>query len=222
MRRNKIKIAPSILSADFSCLGQQVREAAKAGADYIHVDVMDGHFVPNISIGIPVVESLRRITRIPLDVHLMIEKPELFIEKFARAGADIITVHVEACTHLDSTIKTIRKLGKKAGVSLNPATPLSAIDEILGSVDLVLVMTVNPGFGGQEFISSVVDKIARLKQILYNRKIKAELEVDGGITAKTAPIVVKAGANVLVAGSAIFNSELGVNAAMKKLQGSIC
>jgi ribulose-phosphate 3-epimerase len=222
MRRNKIKIAPSILSADFGCLGQQVREAARAGADYIHVDVMDGHFVPNISIGIPVVESLRKATRLPLDVHLMIEKPELFIERFARAGADIITVHVEACTHLDSTIKTIRKLGKKAGVSLNPATPLSAIDEILGSVDLVLVMTVNPGFGGQEFISSVVDKIARLKQILYNRKIKAELEVDGGITVKTAPIVVKAGANVLVAGSAIFNSELGVNAAMKKLQESIC
>ena len=222
MRRNKIKIAPSILAADFSCLGQQVRDAAKAGADYIHVDVMDGHFVPNISIGIPVVESLRRVTRIPLDVHLMIEKPELYIEKFARAGADIITVHVEASTHLDSTIKSIRKLGKKAGVSLNPATPLSAIDEILPSVDLVLVMTVNPGFGGQEFISSVVDKIDRLKQIIYNRKIKAELEVDGGITARTAPIVVKAGANVLVAGSAIFNAETSVGAAMKKLQESIC
>jgi len=222
MRRNKIKIAPSVLSADFSCLGQQVREAARAGADYIHVDVMDGHFVPNISIGIPVVESLRKTTRIPLDVHLMIEKPELYIEKFAAAGADIITVHVEACTHLDSTIKTIKKLGKKAGVSLNPATPLSAVDEILGSVDLVLVMTVNPGFGGQAFISSVVDKIARLNQILYNRKIKAELEVDGGITVKTAPIVVKAGANVLVAGSAIFNLEISVTAAMKKLQGSIC
>jgi ribulose-phosphate 3-epimerase len=222
MRRNKIKIAPSILSADFSCLGQQVREAAKAGADYIHVDVMDGHFVPNISIGIPVVQSLRKITRIPLDVHLMIEKPEQYIESFAAAGADIITVHVEACTHLDSIIKAIKKLGKKAGVSLNPATPLSSVDEILGVVDLVLVMTVNPGFGGQEFISSVVDKIVRLKQIIYNRKIKAELEVDGGITAKTAPIVVSAGANVLVAGSAIFNSELSVGAAMKKLQESIC
>lgn len=222
MRRNKIKIAPSILAADFSCLGQQVRDAAKAGADYIHVDVMDGHFVPNISIGIPVVESLRRVTRIPLDVHLMIEKPEQYIDKFARAGADIITVHVEASTHLDSTIKSIKKLGKKAGVSLNPATPLSAIDEILPSVDLVLVMTVNPGFGGQEFISSVVDKIDRLRQILYNRKIKAELEVDGGITARTAPIVVKAGANVLVAGSAIFNTETSVGAAMKKLQESIC
>lgn len=222
MRRNKIKIAPSILSADFSCLGQQVREAAKAGADYIHIDVMDGHFVPNISIGIPVVKSLRKITRIPLDVHLMIEKPEQYIEDFAEAGADIITVHVEACTHLDSTIKAIKKLSRKAGVSLNPATPLSAVDEILGAVDLVLVMTVNPGFGGQEFISSVVDKIARLKQIIYNRKIKVELEVDGGITAKTAPIVVSAGANVLVAGSAIFNSEFSVGAAMKKLQESIC
>jgi ribulose-phosphate 3-epimerase len=222
MTRNKIKIAPSILSADFSCLGQQVREAVKAGADYIHVDVMDGHFVPNISIGIPVVESLRKTTRIPLDVHLMIEKPEQYIEKFAAAGAGIITVHVEACTHLHSTINTIKKLGVRAGVSLNPATPVSAIEEILPELDLVLVMTVNPGFGGQEFIASMIDKIARLKRIIYNRKIKTELEVDGGITARTAPIVVKAGANVLVAGSAIFNSELGVGAAMKKLQESIC
>lgn len=222
MRRNKIKIAPSILSADFSCLGRQVREAVKAGADYIHVDVMDGHFVPNISIGIPVVSSLRKVTSVPLDVHLMIDRPELYIEKFAVAGADIITVHVEASTHLDSMINSIKKLGKKAGVSLNPATPLSAIEEVLGSVDLILVMTVNPGFGGQEFISSVLGKIARLKQILYNGKIKAEIEVDGGITARTAPAVVKAGANVLVAGSAIFNTEISIGAAMKKLQEAIC
>lgn len=222
MQRNKIKIAPSILAADFTCLGQQVREAVKAGADYIHVDVMDGHFVPNISIGIPVVESLSKITRVPLDVHLMIERPEQYIEKFARAGSDIITVHVEACHHLDGTINAIKKLGKKAGVSLNPSTSLSTIEEILPSVDLVLIMTVNPGFGGQIFISGMIDKIARLKQIIYNRKIKTELEVDGGITAQTAPIVVKAGANVLVAGSAIFNEELSIGAAMKKLKESVC
>ncbi len=222
MQRNKIKIAPSILAADFTCLGQQVREAVKAGADYIHVDVMDGHFVPNISIGIPVVESLSKITRVPLDVHLMIERPEQYIEKFARAGSDIITVHVEACHHLDGTINAIKKLGKKAGVSLNPSTSLSTIEEILPSVDLVLVMTVNPGFGGQTFISGTIDKIARLKQIIYNGKIKTELEVDGGITAQTAPIVVKAGANVLVAGSAIFNEELSIGAAMKKLKESVC
>ena len=222
MQRNKIKIAPSILAADFTCLGQQVREAVKAGADYIHIDVMDGHFVPNISIGIPVVESLRKITRVPLDVHLMIERPELYIEKFARAGSDIITVHVEACHHLDGTINAIKKLGKKAGVSLNPSTSLSTIEEILPSVDLVLVMTVNPGFGGQTFISGTIDKIARLKQIIYNGKIKTELEVDGGITVQTAPIVVKAGANVLVAGSAIFNEELSIGAAMKKLKESVC
>ena len=194
----------------------------KAGADYIHVDVMDGHFVPNISIGIPVVVSLRKITRIPLDVHLMIEKPEIYIDEFARAGADIITVHVEACNHLDGTVNSIKKLGLKAGVSLNPATPLSAIDEILPLVDLVLVMTVNPGFGGQAFITSMVDKIARLRRILYDRKSKAELEVDGGITAGTAPLAAKAGADVLVAGSAIFNSRRGIGAAMKELRDSLC
>ena len=194
----------------------------KAGADYIHVDVMDGHFVPNISIGIPVVVSLRKITGIPLDVHLMIERPEIYIDEFARAGADIITVHVEACNHLDGTVNSIKKLGLKAGVSLNPATPLSAIDEILPLVDLVLVMTVNPGFGGQAFITSMVDKIARLRRILYDRKSKAELEVDGGITAVTAPLAAKAGADVLVAGSAIFNSRRGIGAAMKELRDSLC
>jgi ribulose-phosphate 3-epimerase len=217
-----MKIAPSILAADFSCLGKQVREVVKAGADYIHVDVMDGHFVPNISIGIPVVISLRKITRVPLDVHLMIEKPELYIGEFARAGADIITVHVEACKHLDGTVNSIRKLGLKAGVSLNPATPLSAIDEILPLVDLVLVMTVNPGFGGQAYIDGVTDKIARLRQILDSRKSGAELEVDGGITVATAPVAARAGADVLVAGSAIFNSRLGISAALKELRDSLC
>ena len=220
--RGGVKIAPSILAADFSCLGKQVREVVKAGADYIHVDVMDGHFVPNISIGLPVVVSLRKITRVPLDVHLMIEKPELYIGEFARAGADIITVHVEACKHLDGTVNSIRKLGLKAGVSLNPATPISAIDEILPLVDLVLVMTVNPGFGGQAYIDGVTDKIARLRQTIDRRKFRAELEVDGGITAATAPVAARAGADVLVAGSAIFNSRLGISAAMKELRDSLC
>ncbi|MCX5993440.1 MAG: ribulose-phosphate 3-epimerase [Chloroflexi bacterium] len=222
MQGRKIKIAPSILSADFSRLGEQVRDAVDAGADYIHVDVMDGHFVPNISIGLPVVQSLRRITSIPLDVHLMIEKPELYIERFAGAGADILTVHVEACTHLDGAVNAIKKLGLKAGVSLNPATPLSSLDEVLCMVDLLLVMTVNPGFGGQEFIAGMVDKIARLKQTIYNRKSGAEIEVDGGITAVTAPIAAGAGADILVAGSAIFNSSLGVGLALKGLRDSVC
>ena len=218
MKLGKIKIAPSILSADFSCLGAQVTEAVTAGADYIHVDVMDGHFVPNITIGIPVVASLRRVTEVPLDVHLMIEKPELFISRFAEAGADIITIHVEACAHLNSAISEIKRHGIKSGVSLNPGTPLSSLDEILDMVDLVLIMTVNPGFGGQEFIESTLDKIARLRQIIDTEKIDAELEVDGGISIYTAPRVVKAGANVLVAGSAIFNSELGISAALKQLR----
>ena len=221
-KRGGVKIAPSILAADFSCLGKQVREVVKAGADYIHVDVMDGHFVPNISIGLPVVVSLRKITRVPLDVHLMIEKPELYIGEFARAGADIVTVHVEACKHLDGAVNSIRKLGLKAGVSLNPATPISAIDEILPLVDLVLVMTVNPGFGGQAYIDGVTDKIARLRQTIDRRKFRAELEVDGGITATTAPVAARAGADVLVAGSAIFNSRLGISAAMKELRDSLC
>jgi ribulose-phosphate 3-epimerase len=222
MKKNRVKIALSILSADFSRLGEQVREASAAGVDYIHVDVMDGHFVPNISIGLPVVESLHRITKLPLDVHLMIEKPELYIEKFVRAGADILTVHVEACTHLDGTLNNIKKLGIKAGVSINPATPLSSLDEVLPQADLILLMTVNPGFGGQKFIAGMSDKIARLRQILYNRKSKAELEVDGGITATTAPVAVKAGADVLVAGSAILNSNLGIRAAVKELRKSVC
>jgi ribulose-phosphate 3-epimerase len=220
MRPGKVKIAPSILSADFARLGEQVNDAVKAGADYIHVDVMDGHFVPNITIGIPVVASLRKATSIPLDVHLMIEKPEDFLEQFVRAGADILTVHVEACPHLNSTISSIKELGIRAGVSLNPATPLHLLEEVLHMVDLVLVMTVNPGFGGQTFIMSTLDKIARLRKIIDKGKIGAEIEVDGGITAANAPAVVKAGANVLVAGSAIFNSKKGINAALKEIRRS--
>ena len=222
MEGKRIKISLSILSADFSRLGEQVNSAVGAGVDYIHVDVMDGHFVPNISIGLPVVESLRRITDVPLDVHLMIEKPEMYIERFARAGADILTVHVEACTHLDGTLNAIKKLGKKAGISINPATPLSALDEVLSMADLVLVMTVNPGFGGQQFIEGMADKIVRLKQIIYTRKFSAEIEVDGGITTVTAPIAAGAGADILVAGSAILNSSLGIDAALKELRDSVC
>jgi len=222
MKGKRIKIALSILSADFSRLGEQVRSAVDAGVDYIHVDVMDGHFVPNISIGLPVVESLRKVTAVPLDVHLMIEKPELYIERFAGAGADILTVHVEACTHLDGTLNSIKKLGVKAGISINPATPLSALDEVLPLADLLLVMTVNPGFGGQEFIPGMVDKIIRLKRIIYNRKSSAEIEVDGGITTVTAPIAAGAGADILVAGSAILNSSLGIDAALKELRDSVC
>lgn len=217
-----VKIAPSILAADFNYLGGQVQEVIAAGADYIHCDVMDGHFVPNISIGVPVVASLSRVSSIPLDVHLMIEKPELFIARFAEAGASIITIHAEACTHLDAALKVIRKLGLKAGISLNPATPLSQLDEVLSLVDIVLIMTVNPGFGGQEFIDSMLDKIVRLRQILDDKGMLTEIEVDGGITADTAPMVVKAGANVLVAGSAIFNATGGVRSAMKKLRRAIC
>jgi ribulose-phosphate 3-epimerase len=219
---SRVRIAPSVLSADFSCLGEQIREVVRAGADYIHVDVMDGQFVPNISIGIPVVEALRRITDVPLDVHLMIDRPERFIDRFAEAGAMVITVHVEACGHLDSAIKEIRKMGLRAGVSLNPSTSLTSIEEILPVVDVVLVMTVNPGFGGQKYIQSVTDKIARLRRLLDDRKIPAEIEVDGGITIETAPIAAKAGATILVAGSAIFGSDLGIDAAFKRLRNSIC
>ena len=205
VKSKRVKIAPSILSADFSRLGEQVDEVTKAGADYIHVDVMDGHFVPNITIGAPVVASLRSWTDLPLDVHLMIERPELHVSQFAEAGADIITVHVEACQHLHRLVETVKGLKIKAGVSLNPSTPLSSLDEILPLLDLVLVMTVNPGFGGQTFIEEMVGKIVRLRKILDSRRIAAELEVDGGITENIAPKIAKAGADVLVAGAAIFS-----------------
>ena len=218
MKGRRVKLAPSILSADFSRLGEQVAEVAKAGADYIHVDVMDGRFVPNITIGAPVVASLRSWTDLPLDVHLMIKRPEAHISQFAEAGADIITVHVEAATHLHRLVETIKGLGIKAGVALNPATPISSLDEILPLLDLVLVMTVNPGFGGQTFIGSMMDKIARLRRILDDRQLKAELEVDGGITASIAPKVTEAGAEVLVAGAAIFNSKQGAGKALQEMR----
>jgi ribulose-phosphate 3-epimerase len=221
MKSRPVKLAPSILSADFSRLGEQVAEVAKAGADYIHVDVMDGHFVPNITIGAPVVASLRSRTDLPLDVHLMIEKPEAHIKQFAEAGANIITVHVEAATHLHRLVESIKESGVRAGVALNPATPLNSLDEVLSILDLVLVMTVNPGFGGQTFIDGMTDKIVRLRRILDERRFRAELEVDGGITALLAPEVVKAGADVLVAGAAIFNSKLGASKALQEMKKAL-
>ena len=221
MNLPQIKLAPSVLSADFSRLGEQVAEATAAGADYIHVDVMDGRFVPNITIGAPVVAALRRWTKLPLDVHLMIESPELYINQFAQVGADIITVHIEACPHIHRVVQMIKEAGKKAGVSLNPGTPLDTLDEILPAVDLVLVMTVNPGAGGQTFIESMLDKIARLRAILDKEGLPAELEVDGGINAETAPKVVKAGARVLVAGAAIFNSKMTVKEALARIRASL-
>ncbi len=220
-KNKQIKLAPSILSADFARLGEQVAEATEAGADYIHIDVMDGHFVPNITIGAPVVASLRSWTHLPLDVHLMIERPERYIADFADCGASIITVHVEACLHLHQTIQLIKKLGVKAGVALNPATPLSSIDEIIPQVDLILIMSVNPGFGGQPFIPETLEKIARLRSILDSRKAKAELEVDGGVTINNAPSIVQAGANVLAIGASLFTAEEGIGQALQKIRKAI-
>ncbi|MFY4774416.1 ribulose-phosphate 3-epimerase [Metabacillus sp. RGM 3146] len=201
-----VKIAPSILSADFSKLADEIRDVESGGADYIHVDVMDGHFVPNITIGPLIVEAIRPITKLPLDVHLMIENPDHYIPAFAKAGADIITVHAEASPHLHRTIQLIKSHGIKAGVVLNPATPAEHIQHVLEDIDMVLLMTVNPGFGGQKFIRSVLPKIQQVSEMIKKNQLSVEIEVDGGINEATAKLCTDAGANVLVAGSAIYGN----------------
>ncbi len=216
-----VKIAPSILSADFLNLGAQMKAAEQAGADRFQIDVMDGQFVPNISLGIPIVKAARRGTSRPLEIHLMIEQPEKYLEAFARAGGDILIVHQENSVHLDRTIQGIRELGKKAGVALNPSTPAALIEEVLEELDLVLVMTVNPGFGGQHFIEYTLKKIRQLRGMLDGRNPGCELEVDGGIDPQTAPRVVEAGANVLVAGTSVFGHRDGPEAGIRALIESV-
>jgi ribulose-phosphate 3-epimerase len=218
VNRRKIKIAASILAAEFAQLGAQVTEAEAAGADYIHVDVMDGHFVPNITIGPLVVKAVRRVTRLPLDVHLMIESPDRYLAEFCAAGADILTVHVETCSHLHRTVHQVKELGCRAGVTLNPSTSVATLEEIIPYVDLVLVMTVNPGFGGQAFIQGILPKIQRVRAMLDEHNPQAELEVDGGIGPGTTPLVVQAGAEVLVAGAAIFGADEGIAKAIERIR----
>eukprot|EP00831_Metopus_contortus_P011420 TRINITY_DN14531_c0_g1_i1.p2 TRINITY_DN14531_c0_g1~~TRINITY_DN14531_c0_g1_i1.p2 ORF type:complete len:225 (-),score=63.21 TRINITY_DN14531_c0_g1_i1:289-963(-) len=207
MEISMIKIAPSILSADFSRLGEEITAIETGGADYVHIDVMDGHFVPNITIGPLIVEAARRVTTLPLDVHLMIENPDRYIADFAKAGADIITVHYEAVPHLHRTVQLIHSLGKKAGVSLNPATPINCLDVILEELDLVLIMSVNPGFGGQQFIPSCLPKIEALRKEIDRRGLTVELEVDGGVKLDNIARIAAAGAEVMVAGSAVYGTD---------------
>jgi ribulose-phosphate 3-epimerase len=199
-----IKISPSILSADFSILSEEIKSLEKAGADLIHVDVMDGHFVPNITMGPPIIKMIRKCTKLPFDVHLMISPVEKYIKDFAEAGSDIITIHPEATDNLKRAVKTIKSLGKKAGVSLNPKTPISVLMDVINEIDLILIMSVNPGFAGQSFMSEVLPKVKVLRHIINEKKLKIDIEIDGGINFETAPLAVKAGANILVSGTTIF------------------
>ncbi len=215
-----VKLAPSILAADFARLGDQVAEAERAGADRIHVDVMDGHFVPNISMGTPIISSLRKVTRLPLEAHLMISDPDFFVEEFAQAGTDSFMVHWEGNNDLSRTVQRIKALGKRVGVAINPATPAAVLEEIIQDLDQVLVMTVSPGFGHQHFLHTTLPKIGRARRMIDRIKPGCDLEVDGGVDVATAPLAVAAGANVLVAGSAIFNDGEGVADAMKRLRAA--
>jgi ribulose-phosphate 3-epimerase len=221
MQSDSIKLAPSILAADFARLGEQVSEAERAGADRIHVDVMDGHFVPNIAIGAPIVQSLRRVTSLAMETHLMISDPDLFLDEFAEAGSTSFLVHWEGNNNLHRTVQRIKALGKLAGVAINPATPASVLEEILPDLDQVLVMTVNPGFGHQHFLQSTLPKVRRVAQMIERIKPECDLEVDGGIEEATAAMAVAAGANVLVAGTSVFATDKSVAAAMESLRSAV-
>jgi len=206
-----IKISPSILSADFSILGDEIKSLEQAGADLIHIDVMDGHFVPNITMGPPIIKMVRKCTKLPFDVHLMISPVEKYIKAFADAGSDIITIHPEATDNLKRAVGTIKSLGKKAGVSLNPKTPISALIDVINDIDLILIMSVNPGFAGQSFMGEVLPKVTELRKLINDKKLKIDIEIDGGINFETAPLAVKAGANILVSGTTIFSGSLKDN-----------
>jgi ribulose-phosphate 3-epimerase len=206
-----IKISPSILSADFSILGDEIKSLEQAGADLIHIDVMDGHFVPNITMGPPIIKMVRKFTKLPFDVHLMISPVEKYIKAFADAGSDIITIHPEATDNLKRAVGTIKSLGKKAGVSLNPKTPIGALMDVINDIDLILIMSVNPGFAGQSFMSEVLPKVTELRKMINEKKLKIDIEIDGGINFETAPLAVKAGANILVSGTTIFSGSLKDN-----------
>ena len=206
-----IKISPSILSADFSILGDEIKNLEKAGADLIHIDVMDGHFVPNITMGPPIIKQIRKCTKLPFDVHLMISPVEKYIKAFADAGSDIITLHPEATDNLKRAVQTVKSFGKKTGVSLNPKTPISALMDVINDIDLILIMSVNPGFAGQSFMSEVLPKVTELRKMINDKKLKIDIEIDGGINFETAPLAVKAGANILVSGTTIFSGSLKDN-----------